>query len=111
MMNDSKLYVGHILNEISVLERILQQSTFQNFQSDSISFRAAVYAIQCISEASRKLPAEWLREFPEIRWRDIRGIGNHTRHEYANLRAFMIWDIMVDHLPALKAAIMQLDQK
>ncbi len=111
MVDNPKLYVGHILTEIQVLQGIILKTSFQEFQNDPILYRAAVYSIQCVSEASKNLPAEWLTEFPHIRWRDIRGIGNHTRHEYSHLRAFMIWDIMVDHLPALKAVMFKLNQK
>jgi uncharacterized protein with HEPN domain len=111
MAVNPKLYVGHILTEIAVLEAIIQKTNFQDFQIDPFLYRAAVYAVQCISEASKNLPAEWLSEYPNIRWRDIRGIGNHTRHEYSHLRHFMIWDVMVDHLPALKGVMLELSKK
>jgi uncharacterized protein with HEPN domain len=111
MADSPKLFVSHILTEIEVLESIIRKASFQDFQTDPILYRASVYAVQCISEASKNLPEAWLTEFPHIRWRDIRGIGNHTRHEYSHLKHFMIWDVMVDHLPALKDVMLKLDQK
>ncbi len=111
MADDPKLYVVHILAEIEVLESIIQKYDFQEFQSDPIVFRGAIYSVQCISEASKNLPSEWLEEYPHIRWRDIRGIGNHTRHEYSRLKPFLIWDIMMDHLPALKNVMIKLKTK
>jgi uncharacterized protein with HEPN domain len=108
MADDPKLYVEHIIAEIAVLESIALKFDFLEFQADPVVFRGAVYSVQCISEASKSLPSEWLEEYPHIRWRDIRGIGNHTRHEYSRLRPFLIWDIMMDHLPALKDVMIQL---
>jgi uncharacterized protein with HEPN domain len=111
MAKDPKLYIEHILTEIEFLERIAEKFNYQDFQADPIVYRGAVYSVQCISEAAKNLPTEWLDEYPHIRWRDIRGIGNHTRHEYSHLRPFMIWDIIIDHLPALKKAVMKLRAK
>jgi uncharacterized protein with HEPN domain len=111
MVGAPKLYVGHILTEIEVLESILLKNTFQTFQDDPVYYRAAVYAVQCISEASKNLPPAWLDEYPHIRWKDIRGIGNHTRHEYSHLRPFLIWDIMIEHIPALKTVMLAMQTK
>jgi uncharacterized protein with HEPN domain len=111
MADNPKLYVNHILAEIDVLEGIARKLSFQDFQSDPVVFRCAVYSVQCISEATKNLPIDWLEEYPHIRWRDIRGIGNHTRHEYSHMKPFLIWDIMMDHLPALKIVMIKLNAK
>jgi uncharacterized protein with HEPN domain len=90
MVGAPQLYIGHILTEIYVLETILDMHSYDTFRVDPICFRASAYCVQCISEATRNLPADILERYPEIRWRDIRGIGNHTRHEYSNLLPFLI---------------------
>jgi uncharacterized protein with HEPN domain len=108
MVSEPLLYIGHILTEISVLETILAMHNYETFRVDPICFRASAYCVQCISEATKNLPVDILEQYPNIRWRDIRGIGNHTRHEYSNLLPFLIWDIMVDHLPALKNVMQEL---
>jgi uncharacterized protein with HEPN domain len=74
-------------------------------------FRAAAYSVQIISEASRKIPPDWLREHPEINWHGIRAIGNQTRHEYASLRSLTIWEIINFHLVPLKSVMEELMQR
>jgi uncharacterized protein with HEPN domain len=107
MADDPQVYVQHILAEIAVLEDLRLRSNYDAFRSEPLIFRGAVYSLQCISEASRRLPEDWLAQHPDIRWKDIRGIGNHTRHEYAHVVPFLIWDIITDHLPALKSAMQE----
>jgi uncharacterized protein with HEPN domain len=46
---------------------------------------------------------------PDIPWQRVRGIGNVLRHEYQGLADPIIWNIVVDELPRLKAAILALD--
>ena len=58
-----------------------------------------------MSEASRRIPAE-LRAFrPEIPWRDVETIGNVLRHEYQSVSSRIIWNVVKEDLPELKAAI------
>lgn len=105
MADQFQIYVDHILEEIDFLQSYILVLGYDRFKSDAMAFRAAAYSIQCISEASRKLPAELIERFPNIRWRDIRGIGNHTRHEYSKLLPFLIWDVVVSHLLPLQEAM------
>ncbi len=62
-------------------------------------------AIEIISEASRAIPDELKRTQPEIPWPQVRGIGNILRHEYQGLSDPIIWRVVTDELPQLKAAI------
>ena len=48
----------------------------------------------------------WARYVHEmVHWRDIRGLGNILRHEYSEVDTDAIWRIVIDDLPALKAAV------
>jgi uncharacterized protein with HEPN domain len=108
MSEKFQTYVDHILEEITFLQAHILVMGYDKFKSDPVAFRAATFAIQCVSEASRNLPSELTDKFPDIRWRDIRGIGNHTRHEYSKLLPFLIWDVIAVHLDALELAMREL---
>jgi uncharacterized protein with HEPN domain len=108
MAEQFQIYVDHILEEIAFLQSHILVMGYESFKTDPIAFRAATYAIQCISEASRNLPRDVTEKFPHIRWRDIRGIGNHTRHEYSKLLPFLIWDIVALHLGSLQTAMLEM---
>lgn len=108
MADDAYIYVEHILTEIEVLNKIAEMADFKKFESDPILFRASAYCIQCISEAVRNLPAKCIADYPEIRWREIRGIGNHTRHEYSHLKAFLFWGIIMNDLGSLQSVMLKL---
>jgi uncharacterized protein with HEPN domain len=111
MEKSPQIYVEHILQEIKVLASIPKSFTFQEFKSAPLTYRGAIYAIQIISEASRRLPLEWIADFPDVRWREIRAVGNVTRHEYANLQAALIWEIITIHTPALQSVMVEMRRR
>ena len=51
------------------------------------------------------LPDQLKAMHPKIRWRSIAGIGNVLRHEYHAISDKVIWKVIQDELPPLKAAV------
>ena len=88
--------IEHVIAEIDFLVSHVAPVSFLNFSTDPTLTRAASYSVQIISEAVRHLPQEWLDNHPGIAWREIKGIGNFTRHEYASLRLRVIWEIATE---------------
>jgi len=97
--------IHDILEAISRVENITAGKTLSEFE-ESWRLRWLVQrAIEIISEASRAIPEELASLRPEIPWTRVRGIGNVLRHEYSGLSDRIIWNVVVDELPRLKAAI------
>ena len=101
--------VGHaihdILETIARVENKVAGRSFSQFQGDW-EFRFVVQrAIEIISEATRRLPDEIKATRPEIRWRSVAGIGSVLRHDYHTISDKVIWDVVHEELPRLKAAI------
>ena len=97
-----------IVDILETIERVQVRTagqSFAEFESDW-EFRFAVQrAIEIISEASRRLPAELKDMRPEIHWRRVAGIGSILRHEYHTISDKVIWDVVQEELPSLKLAI------
>jgi len=97
--------VHDILEAIERVEEITRGKSLAEFEA-SWQLRWLVQrAIEIISEASRAIPDELANARPEIPWRKVRGIGNVLRHDYEGLSDRLIWNVVVDELPRLKAAI------
>jgi uncharacterized protein with HEPN domain len=102
---DPTIAIRDCLAEIAVLEEIAARMTLHSFRSDPIARRAAANAIQTISEAVRRIPDDWLAEFPTQPWAQIRGVGNRIRHEYFRIDDAILWEIVATDGPALKAVM------
>jgi uncharacterized protein with HEPN domain len=101
--------VGHVIHDIleaiDRVEEITRGKTLPDFEN-SWQLRWLVQrAIEIISEASRGIPKHLTATRPEIPWPRVQGIGNILRHEYSGLSDRIIWNVVVDELPRLKAAV------
>jgi uncharacterized protein with HEPN domain len=70
--------------------------------------RAIERGLEIISEASRHIPDDQKALAPEIPWRQIAAIGNLLRHEYQRADSSLVWNIVIEHLPRLGAAVNRL---
>jgi len=94
-----------ILDAINGIERVITGKGFDDFEADWLLRRGVERAIEIISEASRRIPPELQALRPEIPWRDVATIGNILRHEYQSTSGKIIWNVVKEDLPTLKAAI------
>jgi uncharacterized protein with HEPN domain len=105
MAKDPIIAIQDCLGEIAIPHEIAARMTLDAFRSDPVAHRAAAYAIQTISEAVRRIPNEWLADYPTEPWAQIRGIGNRIRHEYYRLDDAILWEIMTTDAAALKTVM------
>jgi uncharacterized protein with HEPN domain len=100
MTKDPTIAIRDCLAEIAVLHGIAAQKTLHEFRNDAVARRAAASAIQTISEAVRRIPEDWLADFPTEPWGQIKGIGNRLRHEYFRVDDGILWEIMTTDMHA-----------
>jgi uncharacterized protein with HEPN domain len=97
--------ISDILETIDRVQNKVAGKTLAEFRGDWELRFIIERAIEIISEATRRLPDNMKATRPEIPWRSVAGIGNVLRREYHTISDKVIWDVVQDDLPALKAAI------
>lgn len=107
--------VAHVLHDIleaiERVEEITRGKSLEAFEANWQLRWLVQRAIEIISEASRAIPDDLANTRPEIPWRKVRGIGNVLRHDYEGLSDRVIWNVVVDELPRLKASVELLAEK
>lgn len=94
-----------ILDAIDLAREAVIGLTFESFERDRIRRAATERALLTISEAVRHLPNDVLERHPQLRWDDMRGIGNRLRHEYWIVDAKIVWEVVRHELDALEHAV------
>jgi uncharacterized protein with HEPN domain len=79
--------------------------SFEGFRDNRLVFYAVTRALEIISEAARRLPAELRDRHSELPWRAIMGVGNVYRHNYDTVAEEYVWRTVHESLPALLAVI------
>ena len=103
-MKDDRLYMGHILEAV---DRILLfgQDGETRFRTDVRTQDAIIRNLQVMGEAVKKVSAETRDAHPEIPWKDIAGMRDRVVHDYFGISLEIVWDVVVNHIPALREKI------
>lgn len=108
MVHRSDVVLEEVLDAIALIEQEFAGHTRASFETALFLQRGTERSLEIISEAVRHLPDPLLELRPDISWSDVRSLGNRIRHEYWRVDPALIWSIVVDDLPALRAAVADL---
>ena len=109
-MNDRsiRLRLNDILRAIDGAAETIGTNDFEAFRSVYYMLRTIERCIEIVSEATRHLPADIKRKFPDIPWQPIAGIGNVLRHDYDMVDKRIIWEVATVHFPELRRVIIEI---
>jgi uncharacterized protein with HEPN domain len=105
------LALYHILDAIEDFLSIVGDANVEEIAADKARRYAAERCIEIISEASRRIPARWKQEYPDIPWKQIAGIGNVMRHNYEDVNLEIIIGLRGQRLGELLIAVSALLEK
>ena len=105
MVRDTAVVLQDILDAISLAEEAAAGHDLASFSADRFLQLGIERLLEIISEAVRHLPADLLASRPDIAWPGIRAIGNLMRHEYWRIDPDIVWSVVGDDLPELRAPI------
>ena len=75
--------------------------TFETFCENKIIQKAVLYDYMIIGEASRYIPEDIQKRYPDIPWRLMGDMRNVVTHEYFQVRLKLIWQGIDTDLPVL----------
>ena len=96
-----RLYIEDILESISRIQRYTGGMVFNDFRVSDITVDAVVRNFIIIGEASRQVPVELEKRYPEIPWERMRGLRNVVVHQYFGMDLGIIWETALQDLPLL----------
>lgn len=76
-----------------------------DLESDRQLVLAILKCIEIVGEASAAISVETTARYPEIPWRQIRGMRNRLIHGYYEIDLDVVWDTVVHNLGPLVVAL------
>lgn len=104
-MRDYKLYLSDILDAMDSIERFVEGMGFEEFKRDDRTVSAVVRKFEIIGEASKNIPEEMRRNYPEIPWKEMSGMRNRLIHVYFKVDYNLVWTTIKDRIPIVKSLI------
>jgi uncharacterized protein with HEPN domain len=97
--------LGHILDAITEIENYTTNVELKEFLQNSMMRFASIKQIEIVGEAANYITPETKQLFSDIEWKQIIGMRHILIHEYFGVDANLVWQVIMNDIPALKHAI------
>lgn len=104
-MTSDKVFLQHILDEISFLIKETEGINFEQFKANELLKRAAARSIEIIGEAVKSLSSDLRKKHGDIDWKKIAGMRDKVIHLYFGVNWDIVWDVITKRLPELRPQI------
>ena len=102
------LRISDIIEAIQQILEYVEGMTFDQFAEDRKTIDAVVRNFIVIGEAASHLPDDFIEQYPELPWREMRDMRNLVVHEYFGVDNLIIWDTVKVNLPPVLPLFKQL---
>jgi uncharacterized protein with HEPN domain len=100
-----------IVDNIDAIQEFTASVDRDDFAADRKTLYAVVRALEIVSEATRRLPAELKERHSDIDWVAVAAAGNVYRHEYEGVDENLIWHTVRHDLADLRTvAVVELER-
>lgn len=103
--------VQHMIEAIELIDTFLQHEDYHSYQKDLKLRLAIAKLLENMGEAASKVTTSLQADYPEVEWLKIKDFRNIIAHEYFGLDYDLIWNLIQQKLPQLKAALKTIHRK
>lgn len=104
-MRDYRLYLKDILDTMGAIEKFVENMELDDFSSDDKTSSAVIKKFEIIGEATKNVPDEIRKKYPDIPWKEMAGLRDKLVHFYFGIKYEIVWETIKQRLPFLKSSI------
>ena len=108
MPRECKVFLKDVLECIQKIEDHVGKIDFELFEEDEWTQDAVIRNFEVIGEATKSIPDEIKKKFPEIDWKKVVGLRDVLIHQYSSVNVRILWDIIQNKMPELKRVVLNL---
>jgi len=75
--------------------------SYEAFAKDDKTVYAVIRAVEIIGEAAANIPEEVRSKYPNVPWREVKGMRNKLVHQYFGINMEVVWQTIHEDLPML----------
>ena len=101
MQRDDTVYLGHMLDTARKAVEKLHGRTRAQFDADEDLRIVLTHRVRIIGQAAARVSQPTRDAHPEVPWKRIVGIRHRIVHDYMNIDADILWEVVTRSLPEL----------
>ena len=95
-------FLKDILDAIEKIEEFVDDMSFEEFIKDDKTVSAVIRKLEIIGEATKHLPAELRKKYPDLPWSSMAKLRDRLIHGYFVVDHEIVWNVIKKELPLLK---------
>ena len=99
------LYLEDILNAMNKIEDYSRGIEYNDFVKNTMLNEAVIRNLEIIGEASKNIPRNLRKQYPNIPWKRMIGLRNIMIHEYFGVDLKIVWTIVTKNISETKPMI------
>lgn len=106
-MKRNELYLQHILECVITIEEYTHEGQ-QAFYESKIIQDAVIKNLEIIGEATKRISKEFREQHIQMPWREMAGLRDVLIHNYFGVDLGIVWNVVEQELPKLKAYLIDI---
>ena len=104
-VRDESVYVRHMLDAISRLERHISGVDRTGFLENELVQDAVIRQLEILGEAAGRISKDTCARFPQIPWPKITGLRHRLIHDYLGVDLDLVWNVVTVDLAEVTPSI------
>ena len=103
-----KLFFQDIISSIEKIEEYIHKISYEEFIENKMMYDAVIRNLEIIGEATKNIPDNIKKQYPNLPWKRMSGLRDIVAHEYFGIDTTIIWKVITQNLPEVKGEIVRI---